>query len=85
LRQPVDQRRRFTAVIRAVTAEQIEFSEDSHSFTVPYALVDRARLVPEGGPPARPSPKRLGAGKQVAPASDKGAEAGAAVEITELR
>ena len=46
LRVPVGNRRRFTGVLRGVTAERVELEVDGDVQSFPLANVERARLVP---------------------------------------
>ena len=47
LRQPVNGRRNFTGVVRAVEGERIEFDFDGGRLAFELADLDRARLVPK--------------------------------------
>jgi ribosome maturation factor RimP len=47
LRRPVDGRRNFTGVVRAVDGERVEFDFDGGRLAFDMADIDRARLVPK--------------------------------------
>jgi ribosome maturation factor RimP len=47
LRQPVNGRRNFTGVVRAVEGDRVEFDFDGGRLAFELADVDRARLVPK--------------------------------------
>jgi ribosome maturation factor RimP len=47
LRHPVDGRRNFTGIVRAVSGDRIEFDFDGGRITFDLADLERARLVPK--------------------------------------
>ena len=46
-KQPQSGRHRFNGDIVAAGADSIEMKVDGESWTIPYAVIDKARLVPE--------------------------------------
>ncbi len=47
LSRALDGRRRFKARIKAVEGADIIIEDEGETFTIPFSLVDKARLVPE--------------------------------------
>jgi ribosome maturation factor RimP len=47
LRHPVNGRRNFTGIVRAVEGERVEFDYDSGRLAFDLAELERARLVPK--------------------------------------
>jgi ribosome maturation factor RimP len=47
LSRALDGRRRFKARIKAVEGADIVIEDEGEVFTIPFSLVDKARLVPE--------------------------------------